>query len=87
LRRVCAVVAVFCTDVLKLNVAFKDGEEIVIVPRDVQGICELIEKHYRDYDNLVQLARRGQKAFSRTFGLDNQLGKRQKILDQYLAGA
>jgi glycosyltransferase involved in cell wall biosynthesis len=79
-------VAVFCTDVLKLNVAFKDGEEIVIVPRDVQGICELIERNYCDYDNLVQLARRGQEAFSLTFGLDNQLGKRLKILDQYLPG-
>src|SRR5437016_3000675 len=79
-------VAVFCTDVLKLNVAFKDGEEIVIVPRDVPGICELIERHYRDYDNLVQLARRGQEAFSLTFGLDNQMGRRLKILDKYLPG-
>lgn len=79
-------VAVFCTDVLKLNVAFKDGEEIVIVPRDVQGICELIERNYRDYDSLVQLARRGQKAFEVTFGLDNQMEKRLKILDEYLPG-
>jgi glycosyltransferase involved in cell wall biosynthesis len=77
-------VAVFCTDVLKLNVAFKEGEEIVIVPRDVQGICELIERNYRDYDNLVQLARRGQEAFRVAFGLANQLEKRLKILDEYL---
>jgi glycosyltransferase involved in cell wall biosynthesis len=77
-------VAVFCTDVLNLNIAFEDGEEIVIVPRDVQGICELIEKHYRDYDRLVQLARRGQEAFKRTFDLNNQLEKRFRILDEYL---
>jgi glycosyltransferase involved in cell wall biosynthesis len=78
-------VAVFCTDVLKLNVAFKDGEEIVIVPRDVPGICELIEKNYRDYDSLVQLGRRGQEAFSRTFGLDSQMEPRLKIFDEYLS--
>jgi glycosyltransferase involved in cell wall biosynthesis len=77
-------VAVFCTDPLNLNVAFKDGEEIVIVPRDVEGICEAIESHYRDYDSLVQLARRGQKAFEVTFGLDNQMENRFKILDEYL---
>ncbi len=77
-------VAVFCTDPLNLNVAFKDGEEIVIVPRDVEGICELIEKHYRDYESLVQLACRGRKAFAETFGLENQMENRFKILDEYL---
>ncbi|MBC8030749.1 MAG: glycosyltransferase family 4 protein [Pyrinomonadaceae bacterium] len=80
-------VAVFCTDPLELNVAFEDGEEIVIVPRDVEGICQLIEKHYRDYDSLVQLARRGQKAFELTFGLDAQLENRFKVLDEYLPTA
>ena len=77
-------VAVFCTDPLNLNIAFTDRDEIVIVPRDVEGICDLIEKYYRNYDSLVQLARRGQKAFGLTFGLDYQMEKRFRILDEYL---
>ncbi|HWN09791.1 MAG TPA: glycosyltransferase family 4 protein [Pyrinomonadaceae bacterium] len=80
-------VAVFCTDPLKMNVAFKDGEEIVIVPAEVQGICDSIEKYYSDSDRLMELGRRGQEAFRRTFGLDAQLKKRFEILDQYLPTA
>ena len=77
-------VAVFCTDPLKMNVAFKDGEEIVIVPPDVQGICDLIENYYSNYEEMTKLARRGQAAFHRAFGLDSQMAKRFEILDQYL---
>lgn len=80
-------VAVFCTDPLKMNFVFKEGEEIVIVPPDVQGICDSIEKYYSNHDALVELARRGQEAFRRTFSLEAQLKKRFEILDQYLPTA
>jgi glycosyltransferase involved in cell wall biosynthesis len=77
-------VAVFCTDPLNQNIAFKDGEEIVIVPRDVESICQLIEKYYDDYDALVRLGQRGREAFKAAFGLETQLEKRLKVLSQYL---
>lgn len=77
-------VAVFCTDPLNQNIAFKDGEEIVIVPRDVETICELIEKYYDDYGALIRLAQRGQDAFKAVFALETQMEKRLKVLSQYL---
>ena len=77
-------VAVFCTDALNQNIAFKEREEIVIVPQSVQGICELVDRYYRDYDGLLQLARRGQEAFTAAFAIETQLEKRFKILDKYL---
>ena len=77
-------VAVFCTDPLNQNVVFKEGEEIVIVPRNVEQICELIKKYYQDYVGLVQLARRGQEAFQTAFAIETQLEKRLRILSEYL---
>jgi glycosyltransferase involved in cell wall biosynthesis len=77
-------VAVFSTDALNQNVAFKEAEEIVIVPGNVEQICESVSKYYHDYDALVQLARRGQEAFRTTFAIQTQLEKRFRILDKYL---
>lgn len=78
-------VPVFCTDILKQNIVFKDGEEIVIVSRDTDEICELISHYYKHYDRLVQVGRRGQQAFERELGLGVQLSKRFRILDEYLS--
>jgi len=78
-------VPVFCTDILRQNIVFKDGEEIVIIPRDTDEICELINHYYRNYDRLVQVGRRGQQAFERELGLDAQLPKRFRIMDKYLS--
>jgi len=78
-------VPVFCTDILKQNIVFKDGEEIVIVSRETDEICESINHYYRNYDRLVQVSRHGQQAFERELGLDAQLPKRFRILDQYLS--
>lgn len=77
-------VAVFCADVLNQNIAFKEGEEIVIIPLNVQEICKLIDRYYRDYDGLLQLARYGQEAFKAAFAIEAQLEKRFRILDNYL---
>ena len=78
-------VPVFCTDILKQNFAFKDGEEIVIVPRDVDDICESINHYYRNYERLVQVGRSGQQAFERELGIELQLAKRFRLLDKYLS--
>ncbi len=80
-------VAVFCADVLDQNIAFKAGEEIVIVPRNVGDICDLISRYYHDYEGLRQLARRGQEAFKVAFAIESQLERRFKILDKYLLGS
>lgn len=77
-------VAVFCADPLDQNIAFKDGEEIIIIPRRAGDICETISRYYHDYDCLRQLAQRGQEAFKVAFSIEGQLEKRFQILDKYL---
>lgn len=73
-------VAVFCTDILGQNIAFKDGKEIVIIPRDVEETCEMIDKYYDSYDDLWKLGRKGQEAFRRVFDIEAQMGPRLRIL-------
>lgn len=77
-------VAVFCADALNQNIAFKENEEIVIIPHDIQAICELIDKYYNHYDSLLLLARRGQAAFSAVFALEAQMRKRLRVLSEYM---
>jgi glycosyltransferase involved in cell wall biosynthesis len=77
-------VPVFCTDILKQNIAFKDGEEIVIVSRDVEEICERISYYRHHYDELMEIGRHGQEAFRREFGLEVQMKKRFEIFDGLL---
>jgi glycosyltransferase involved in cell wall biosynthesis len=80
-------VAVFCTDVLKQNIAFKDGEEIVIISRDVEEICELIENYYSNYAHLYEIARKGQKVFRTVFDLEAQMNPRLRVLSECMGKA
>lgn len=77
-------VALFCTDLLNQNVTFKPGEELVIIPRDVHGICHLIDSYYNDYEGLLRLARRGQEALWAAFAIESQVKRRLEILSEYL---
>lgn len=77
-------VAVFCSDPLDQNVAFEDGEEIVVVPRDARSISESVARYYDDYDGLRRLAGKGQEAFARVFDLQAQLEPRLRILSELL---
>ena len=77
-------VPVFCSDILKQNIAFKDGEEIVIINRDVDEICDRISHYRNHYDQLREIGRKGQRAFHRELGLETQMGKRFQIIDQLL---
>ncbi|HYX27071.1 MAG TPA: glycosyltransferase, partial [Pyrinomonadaceae bacterium] len=77
-------VPVFCTDILNQNIAFKDGEEIVIINRDVEEICDRISHYRLHYDELIELGRRGRQAFHRELGLTLQMKKRFEILDALL---
>lgn len=77
-------VAVFCTDILNLNIAFKNGEEIVIIPRDVDEICNVIIKYYKSPDDLYLLASKGQEAFRRAFSFEAQIMPRLRIMSEYV---
>jgi glycosyltransferase involved in cell wall biosynthesis len=78
-------VAVLCSDELRLNVAFKDGEEIVIVPRNVEAICDRVLAYYRDEAALEELSRNGQAAFRRVFDVASQMAPRIRLLRKVMA--
>lgn len=78
--------AVFCTDELRQNVAFEDGRDLVIVPRDAKAIAELVDSHLNGYEGLVRLGERGRAAFRRVYDLDVQMQPRWRVLDRLRAG-
>ena len=73
-------VALFSTDPLGQNRYFKDGEELVVIPRDSDGIADLVDRYYRDYGRLCELGRAGQAACRRLYGWDAQMTPRLRIL-------
>lgn len=77
-------VAVVCTDPLGLNVAFEDGEEILIVPHDAEATVATAERYMDSPDELYDLAKRGQRAFARVFGMEAQMEPRLRMLSELL---
>jgi glycosyltransferase involved in cell wall biosynthesis len=79
--------AVFCSDELRLNTTFTDGEDIVIVPRNVEAICNRILAYYRDEAALEALSQRSQAVFRRVFDVDNQMAPRIRLLREVMAAS
>ena len=77
-------VAVLCADPLGLNVAFEDGEEMVVIPHDVEAICDILDRYRDRPEEMYRLARRGQEAFARVFGMEAQMGPRLRVLSELL---
>lgn len=77
-------VAVFCSDPLKQNVAFENGEEMVIIPRDTHDICVALDHYRENYARLRHVADRGQLAFARVFDIESQMGPRVQMLSKLL---
>jgi hypothetical protein len=74
--------AVFCTDELRLNLHFADGEDIVVVPRDASAIAAILERYYREPDRLARLADNGCRKMREIFNLEAQMGPRLALLRQ-----
>jgi glycosyltransferase involved in cell wall biosynthesis len=77
-------VAVMATDDLKQNVAFRSGEDIVIINRDVDEISQRVEYYYNHPQELHVLAGRGQASFRRVFDFDAQMEPRFKVMENLL---
>ncbi len=75
-------VAFFGTDLLKQNTEFKDGEEVVVLTREPDEIAATVERYYKNYDALQQLAITGKAAFERVFALATQMQPRLKVLSE-----
>jgi glycosyltransferase involved in cell wall biosynthesis len=82
----CGVIP-FCADELKLNVAFTDGEDIVIVPRDVEAICGRLLDYYRDEAAREEMSRKTQAAFHRVFDVATQMTPRIRILREVMTAS
>jgi glycosyltransferase involved in cell wall biosynthesis len=78
-------VAVFATDELAMSHGiFKDREEIVIISREPEEICAIVEEYAASPDALAQLGTRGQQAFSSFFDLEKQMEPRLRVLSRLL---
>jgi len=75
---------VFCTDTVNQNIAFKNGEDIVIIPRDIEVICTLVSRYYHNPQALYELSRIGQHSFRRIFKLENQMEPRLRLISEAL---
>lgn len=76
-------VAALCTDVLNLNVAFQDRKELVIIPRDIDGICEIVDDYYNNLDELYELAGKGQQAIEKVASYESQIRPRLRLLSKH----
>lgn len=77
-------VAVFCTDMLGLNTAFKDGEDIVLISENVSEIVDAVLRYYHAPERLYQLSANGKKTFGDVFEIEHQMQPRVKVLNQHL---
>jgi len=78
-------VAVFCTDCLNMNTAFKDGEDIVIISRNAEDICGVISGYYKNVELLYNLARNGQGSFRNIFDKKRQINKRIMLIEEHMS--
>jgi hypothetical protein len=72
------------TDPLDQNIAFKDREEMVIIPHDADAIAELILHYRKNYDELRELCTQGQRAFHKVFDIEAQMHPRLKLLAKHM---
>jgi len=79
-------VAMFCTDELNLNEnRFRDGEEIVIIKPDVDGIVSQIEYYIKHPELLRRLSEAGYIRAKKLYSYDAQILPRIRILEKALA--
>lgn len=76
--------AVFAADPLGQNRYFKDGEELVVVPRSADAIADRIEHYCRRYEDLGRLAEAGRRAFMDRYGRAAQIEPRLRIVSELL---
>jgi glycosyltransferase involved in cell wall biosynthesis len=75
-------VAVFCTDPLRQNIHFRNGEDIVIVSGDPKEIASRIREFRDDPEALYRLSARGQESFRTVFDIRAQMEPRIRILSK-----
>ena len=77
-------VAILCTDILKLNIKFSDGEDIVIIPHDSSKIVETIEDLYSNPAKVRRIAENGAARIREIYSYENQIAPRIRVLENVL---
>jgi glycosyltransferase involved in cell wall biosynthesis len=78
--------AVFATDELHMNDGrLRQGEDIVIIPRQPEEIASVVETHIADPRRLASIAERGQSVIRTLFNLDAQMVPRIRVLSELSA--
>jgi glycosyltransferase involved in cell wall biosynthesis len=73
-------VAMFCTDILELNVRFTDREDIVLIPHDANRIAEIVTYYCDRPEQLQLVAEKGCEKVREVYNYENQIAPRIQIL-------
>jgi glycosyltransferase involved in cell wall biosynthesis len=76
-------VAMFVADELHMNQNYRDNQEIVIIPLDVQKIVDKIADYYTNSDSLYDLSQKGQQKTQALFDIDHQINERIKFFKSF----
>lgn len=76
-------VAVVCSDELKLNCYYTDGEDMVICDPTPQAIVKSVRELICNPDLLMSIGLRGQCTSQKIFDPRRQLGQRSALLEKY----
>jgi glycosyltransferase involved in cell wall biosynthesis len=77
-------VAMFCTDVLNLNVQFTDRKDIVLIPHDSDRIVEILNYYFDRPEELQSIAEKGRDKVRQVYSYENQIAPRIRILTELI---
>lgn len=75
-------VAVFCTDIIGLNIYFTNNKDIAIISRNIDEIVQRVYWYFNNTKELYTLSENGRSKFLEVFNIDNQMKKRIEILQK-----
>lgn len=78
-------VAVICSDELKLNRYYTNGEDMIICDPTPQAIVVAVENLIRNSDQLKRIGEAGRTVSRQVFDPERQLGQRALLLEKYAA--
>ena len=74
--------AVFCTDVLKMNLYFQHKKNIIFLEPTVNNIVEQCLYYFHHLDDLYRISTQGRKKFSEVFDFTTYMTKKCAILSE-----
>lgn len=72
--------AVFCCDVLKLNIYFTDKKDIIFIEPDTKDIVDKVMYYYQHLPELYTLSQNGKQKFLEVFDFDRHVQQKVAVL-------